>query len=329
MADLDERGLAALAIKLGRYLDGLPDEMIEQADRLGFPLILLPNDVGFDDILNQVLTDILNRQAAILARTEEVHRALVQIVLCGGGLQEITDEVAALLGAAVAVIDGDGQELVASGGERHLAALRDEPSIGPPAEYGAHDDRTVVPVVAGGFTYGRMTRGAATPRPTSGCWSARPPSRRWSSPSSRPCRAVESKYRADFLRDVLTGRAGGGDEHVVAHSASFGWDLGRPVTVVVAELDQRPGGGTEDRVAAGPPGRRADLGGTPARPQGRGGRLLPRGRRRARRRRPATSRRSPRTPPTVFADAGRTFSAGVSRTADGARRPARRLRPGA
>src|SRR3954465_9779373 len=124
VADLDERSLAALAIKLGRYLDDLPSDMIAQADRLGFPLILLPNDVGFDDILNQVLTDILNRQAAILARTEEVPRALVQIVLCGGGLQEITDEVAALLGAAVAVIDGDGRELAASGGERHLAGLR-------------------------------------------------------------------------------------------------------------------------------------------------------------------------------------------------------------
>src|SRR5690606_35377768 len=65
VADLDERGLAALAIKLGRYVDELPPEMVEQADRLGFPLILLPNDVGFDDILNQVLTDILNRQAAV------------------------------------------------------------------------------------------------------------------------------------------------------------------------------------------------------------------------------------------------------------------------
>ena len=155
IADLDERGLAAIAVKLGRYLDALPDEMLQQADDLGFPLILLANDVGFDDILNQVLTDILNRQAAILARTEEVHRALVQIVLCGGGLQEITDEVAALLGAAVAINDADGQELVASGDERHLAELR-EGAPGP-EEYGTHGDRTVVPVVAGGYTYGRMT----------------------------------------------------------------------------------------------------------------------------------------------------------------------------
>ncbi|MEV4259618.1 PucR family transcriptional regulator ligand-binding domain-containing protein, partial [Spirillospora sp. NPDC049652] len=94
VGDLDERGVAALAIKPGRYLSEPPPEMVEQADRRGLPLILLPADVGFDDVLNQVLTDILNRQAAVLARTEEVHRALVQTVLCGGGLREVVDEVA-------------------------------------------------------------------------------------------------------------------------------------------------------------------------------------------------------------------------------------------
>ncbi|WP_449066523.1 PucR family transcriptional regulator ligand-binding domain-containing protein, partial [Planomonospora algeriensis] len=115
VADLDERGLAALAIKLGRYLDELPGEMAEQADRLGFPLILLPDDVGFDDILNQVLTDILNRQAAVLARAEEAHRALVAVVLAGGGLREVAAEVAGLLDVAVAVLDGAGQVLASAG----------------------------------------------------------------------------------------------------------------------------------------------------------------------------------------------------------------------
>jgi purine catabolism regulator len=51
--------------------------------------------------------------------------------------------------------------------------------------------------------------------------------------------AVESKYRADFLRDVLTGRAGDGDR-VVAHCVGFGWDFDRPVAVLVAEMDPEP-----------------------------------------------------------------------------------------
>jgi purine catabolism regulator len=48
--------------------------------------------------------------------------------------------------------------------------------------------------------------------------------------------AVEEKYRSDFLRDVLTGRAGS-TQRMLAHGLSLGWDLGRPAVVVVAEMD--------------------------------------------------------------------------------------------
>ena len=47
--------------------------------------------------------------------------------------------------------------------------------------------------------------------------------------------AVESKYRGDFLRELLGGRVG--TEVGVAHAASLGWDVDRPLVVVVAELD--------------------------------------------------------------------------------------------
>jgi purine catabolism regulator len=48
--------------------------------------------------------------------------------------------------------------------------------------------------------------------------------------------AVESKFRGDFLRDALTGAAGGPDQ-VLAHCAELGWDIGSPLVVVVAQLD--------------------------------------------------------------------------------------------
>ena len=48
--------------------------------------------------------------------------------------------------------------------------------------------------------------------------------------------AVENKYRGDFLRDVFLRRAGG-EAYVAEHAQAFGWDLGRPVVIVVAELD--------------------------------------------------------------------------------------------
>jgi purine catabolism regulator len=47
---------------------------------------------------------------------------------------------------------------------------------------------------------------------------------------------VESKFRGDFLRDALTGTAGSA-EQVVAHCAELGWDIRRPLVVLVAQLD--------------------------------------------------------------------------------------------
>ncbi|GAA2359706.1 PucR family transcriptional regulator [Nonomuraea africana] len=234
VADLDERGLAALAIKLGRYVDELPDEMVAQADRLGFPLILLPNNVGFDDILNQVLTDILNRQAAVLVRAEEAHRALVQVVLAGGGLDEVTAEVSGLLDVAVAALDGAGRTLAAAGPPEHVTALRRLAGTA-----GRTGDLASVPVVAGGHHHGRIVAYSPTGviRDSDiGILERAATVAALVITRQDAVNAVESKYRADFLRDVLTGRAGSG-ERVANRSRAFGWDLERPVTVLVAELD--------------------------------------------------------------------------------------------
>ncbi len=254
VADLDERGLAALAIKLGRYLDELPGEMVEQADRLGFPLILLPNDVGFDDILNQVLTDILNRQAAILARAEEAHRALVQIVLAGGGMREVTAELAGLLHVAVAALDADGQIMAAAGEAEQVAMLRETfvtagksldtplpgtrvPTVSITPAMGADGHYATVPVVAGGHHHGRIvafsSAGTLTPSDI-GILERAATVVALVVTKQEAVTAVESKYRADFLRDVLTGRGG---TRIAERARSFGWELERPVSVLVAEID--------------------------------------------------------------------------------------------
>ncbi|MFC4113624.1 PucR family transcriptional regulator [Nonomuraea zeae] len=242
VADLDERGLAALAIKLGRYVDELPGEMVEQADRLGFPLILLPNDVGFDDILNQVLTDILNRQAAVLARAEEAHRALVQVVLAGGGLNEVTAEVAQLLDVSVAAVDGSGRVLATAGADGHVAVLRESITReGPPSSPAGGRLRAFasVPVLAGGHHHGRIVAYSASGAIRDsdvGILERAATVAALVVTRQEAVNAVESKYRADFLRDVLTGRAGTA-ERVTTRARAFGWDLSRPVTVLVAELD--------------------------------------------------------------------------------------------
>ena len=54
--------------------------------------------------------------------------------------------------------------------------------------------------------------------------------------------AVESKYRAEFLRDALAGRAGP-PVKAIEHASSLGWDIDRPLVVVKARNGEVPESG--------------------------------------------------------------------------------------
>ena len=267
VADLDERGLAALGVKLGRYLDVLPASAVAEADRRGFPVVAVPETVAWDDVLEHVLTDLLDRQASALARSEEVHRALVQVVLDGGGLPELASGLVGLLGGAVVITTPDGRVLADGGEVEALAAayggscfegsgrLRTEAEMtGLTSHDGLPGNHVVVRVVAGRVDHGRIVAfspaGGLTTDDVHTVERAATVAA-LAVTKQLAVRAVESKYQGDFLRDLLTGQVE--PELAVTHAASLGWDVDRPVLVVVAELDptdeDRPVGGLVGRPA--------------------------------------------------------------------------------
>lgn len=94
--ELCRAGVAALAIKPVFYKNTVPTVMMAKADELEFPLIRLPETASFNEILNPVLEEILDRQAGILRRNEETHKILTNIVLGGGSLEEIAQAIAGI-----------------------------------------------------------------------------------------------------------------------------------------------------------------------------------------------------------------------------------------
>ena len=115
--------------------------------------------------------------------------------------------------------------------------------VGPSTHDGMAGNHIVVPVVAGRIDHGRIVAfspdGRLQPQDDVTPWSGPPPSPRWPSPSSSRSARWRASTRRDFLRDLLTGRAGPQAARS-SHGASLGWDLDRPVVVVVAELDPVP-----------------------------------------------------------------------------------------
>ena len=254
VGELDARGVVGLGVKLGRYLDRLPAGALRRADALGFPLVQLPEDVGFDDILNQVLTGVLDRQAAVLTRSEEVHRALVQVVLDGGGLDEVAEELVAVLGGVVAVTTPDGRVLAVAGAEPAVAAVLAGDAVDSSGRVRVERFRGgvvrdpvgggstgSVPVVAGGVHHGRILAFSDVPLDESDVSALERAATVAALVVTKALAvsAVEGKYRGDFLRDLLAGR-GGSAASAVPYAASLGWDLDRPLVVVVAELDPEP-----------------------------------------------------------------------------------------
>ena len=57
-------GLAALAVKTGRYLERLPDDALAAANELGLPIVLLAEDTSFIDVIGAVLAVVLSEYGA-------------------------------------------------------------------------------------------------------------------------------------------------------------------------------------------------------------------------------------------------------------------------
>jgi purine catabolism regulator len=257
VAALDDLGLAALGVKLGKYIDALPRQMLRRADQLGFPIIDIPQQVGFDDILSQALTDIINRQSAVLARAEEIHRVFMQIVLHGGGLPEITDTLSHLIEGAVVVLDDEDRVLAASRLDEVSASLARAGLLAEDGRIVAGDALVpqtrvqatrgvrwaVAPVLAGSMRHGRILA-VQGERPLQDdvliALERAATVVALDATKKLAVSAVERKFRSDFLHELLSGRARD-EQEVLSRSRSLGWDLERPLIVVVAELEPLDG----------------------------------------------------------------------------------------
>ena len=74
-------GSAAIGIKLGRYLEQLPDSFVELANDLHVPIIALPVDIPFEHIIKTVYTEIVNAQAESKYRDEFIQSLLLNSLI--------------------------------------------------------------------------------------------------------------------------------------------------------------------------------------------------------------------------------------------------------
>ena len=223
---LAERGLAGIAVKPARYIKSIPPAMIEAAERYGFPVIELPGAASFNEIIQAVLTVILNAQAARLERSAAIHDRFTNIVLSGGGLRQIAEALAEFVDRPVSIVDaqgsvqwrtvGDGpwaadpdarviQQPIQSGHERYGAIIVDDPAgdLGP----------TLLEAIEYAATIAALRQVQA-----------------------RAVAEADRRFQAVCLEELVTGHVT--DRSVLMERATaFDWDLATTRSVLLAEIE--------------------------------------------------------------------------------------------
>lgn len=102
---LNESGLAGLAIKLGRYIDDIPPYMIEQAEDLSFPLLLLPESANFSVLTNEILTKLLGIKTKELEFRDNISNQFHNLLLSGADIKDLISYVSRITYMDIFVID--------------------------------------------------------------------------------------------------------------------------------------------------------------------------------------------------------------------------------
>jgi purine catabolism regulator len=243
---LAANGLAGLGVKLDEYLAEVPADAVELADRAEFPIVVIPATSPLDDVLSQTFETIVNRQAAALARQQQIHDAFLHIALTGGGLARLSAELAEILpGADVVICDPSGHPLAAT--TRSGATPQPAPDAsgrvnaawlvaGVHREAGTGTARAAAVIRAGEMRHGWVLAvGGPQGLPGMAGVAVEQAALVAALEITRDLAvlAVEQQFASNALHDLVTGTAANLDQ-VLDRAVRFGWDLQRPLTVLVA-----------------------------------------------------------------------------------------------
>ncbi|AFM39873.1 sugar diacid utilization regulator [Desulfosporosinus acidiphilus SJ4] len=103
--NLAAKGVSALAIKIRRFVDKIPSEILETADEVDLPIIELEGNVRYVDIMYPAMEMLFNKQVIELKYYKEIQERFTALALQCEGLAKITKTLAELIENPVSIFD--------------------------------------------------------------------------------------------------------------------------------------------------------------------------------------------------------------------------------
>ncbi|SES66672.1 purine catabolism regulatory protein [Salinibacillus kushneri] len=104
-----ESEASGLAIAIGRYIHELPTRMIDFANDHDFPIILLPWEIRFADIIQIVLNALKQEEERLVEQNKEIQQELLNLILKNGSFYDVSDYIEKKLDKGVIITDTRGR----------------------------------------------------------------------------------------------------------------------------------------------------------------------------------------------------------------------------
>ena len=100
-----KKGVCGLGIKTKRYINELPESVIQTANQLDFPIIRIPPDVSYGDLMKEVFSYIIGEQTLLLEKINEFNNQIRDIMLRRGDMEEFAELMSQTMHAPTLISD--------------------------------------------------------------------------------------------------------------------------------------------------------------------------------------------------------------------------------
>jgi purine catabolism regulator len=254
-------GASALMVKTTRFVETIPSDIIQLADRRKFPIVEVPQGLRWTQLMQDVTEVIINQQASQLEKSQQIHRALLGVVIRGGDWGDLARESARLLDMPVVFLDISLEPLATALTEErgygslevhHLPRVRDAfRTLGRSGRLFHLQEEGVphmfvLPIVAGHQSQGYMCVISDQPELSAIEMMVLEHAATIANLEVAQDRArfeTEVRLKGDFLDDLISG-SGGSSDSLLRRGAFLGCDLSQGATVILLGVDEFAGYGS-------------------------------------------------------------------------------------
>lgn len=102
---------AGIGIKKNRYISEFSKRIIEEANKMNIPIIIIPYEYSLSDVSSIFYKEVYERQSELLRKSLNVHEQFMNIVLSGGSIEEISRELVNLINNPIIIVNEYGEIL--------------------------------------------------------------------------------------------------------------------------------------------------------------------------------------------------------------------------